>query len=146
LGIISKLLLYSKANEFNVESKTYYEHKLIKLKHKYESELRYAGNKFNVDLSSTNEANSLYLFFKHKVITSTIPVKEMLQHSDKMKIDKFLMSKKLEEDIENWEITRSKIEDVKEKQEIDLNAKRSKKRKVESNDVLIIDEDYEDLK
>jgi len=88
------------------------------LKQNYEFEFRYTENKFNIDLSTTNEANNLHLFFKHKVLMSTIPIKEMLQYSDKIKIDKFLMSKKLEEDIENWERIRSKLEDVKERQDV----------------------------
>jgi hypothetical protein len=126
-------------------AKAYYEHKLHELKLKQEYDFIYTRNKFSIDISIINEANNLLYFYKHKVLKSSIPIKEMLQYSDKMKIDKFLMSKKLEADIDNWERLRISIEEVKEKQEIDLNARRAKKRKLDQKDVLIVDEVYEDL-
>jgi len=94
----------------------------------YENEYIDIGDRFNVNVTHTNEATSFICYYRDKIMKSKIPIKELLQYSDKLKIDKYIVDKKLEADLNDWKKNRAQWGITNTLHEIDMN--NNKKRKL----------------
>jgi hypothetical protein len=79
------------------------------------------------------------VYYNNKVVKSTAPIKELLQFSDKIKIDKYILMNKVESMENIWKNERPKLKNENNR-ELDLNA-----RNAYDDDDLLLNEDYEEL-
>jgi len=107
--ITSKMIdmLKPNPNVFTKELITHLENETILLAGEIENDIMEFGLRFVVDFNIVNEADQLLRFFMYKVIDSKLPMEELMQYSDKLKIERFLTRNVMEEEIRNWKIKRS---------------------------------------
>ena len=79
------------------------------------------------------------VYYNNKVVKSTAPIKELLQFSDKIKIDKYILMNKVESMENIWKNERPKFKN-ENKRELDMNA-----RNAYDDDEVLLNEDYEEL-
>ncbi len=87
----------------------------------YENEYIDIGDRFNLNVTHINEATSFICYYRNKIMKSKIPIKELLQYSDKLKIDKYVVDKKLKAELTEWKKNRSQWGITNTLHEIDLN-------------------------
>jgi len=137
--LLNSIIDYYKGTKILEYDLTYYEHKLIDLVEEAEADYELIANKFNINIKQTSSATALLIFYNNKIVKSKLPIKELLQYSDKIKIDKYVMMNKMESMLAMWKEERHMYKS-KEVRNLDLNCKVSY-----AGDEVIINEDYEDL-
>jgi hypothetical protein len=118
---------------------TYYEHKLLQMVEESESDFELINSKFNMDHKQTSASMGFLVYYNNKVVKSTAPIKELLQFSDKVKIDKYILMNKVESMENIWKNERPKFKN-ENKRELDMNA-----RNAYDDDEVLLNEDYEEL-
>jgi len=145
--IVCNIIDAMKISELSKRDTVHYENDLLYLAGRIEDNYVSMKNKLNYNCVPTNEAIQALIYFKKKVLTSNVKMKELMQYNDKLKIDKFLEKDKLEFERSEWRSRRPSQPLNKPISSIDLNNNviTEDKRVVEVECELIIDENYTDL-
>jgi hypothetical protein len=136
-----------KISEQSKRDTVHYENELLYLAGRIEDNYVTMKDKLNYNCVPTNEAIQALIYFKKKVLTSNVKMKELMQYNDKLKIDKFLEKDKLDFERNEWRSRRPSQPLNKPISSIDLNNNviTEDKRVVEVECELIVDENYTDL-
>ncbi len=136
----AELINVYKDDEHFDEAITTHLTKLEELVNSFEKDYELITDKFELCIYHVNEALDLLCYYRKRIQNAKIPIKELLQYSDKLKIDKCNITNKLEMMKDVWKRKRPSFVVNTSVHEIDLNENRPT-----SDDTVLINEVYEEL-